>query len=296
MSGSRPDRGEDLVLALEAVRAAGRPIMAGFRTDAEVRHKGPDQPVTDADLEADAVLRERLTGPRPEYGWLSEESVDDPARLERDRTWVVDPIDGTRSYVAGYREFAVSVALVEGHRPVLGVIYNPARSHVVWATAAAGAASLEAWDGRVDGAALDGARRLSLVEADDAAPGGVLLASRSERARGEFEPFRQAWTIREVGSTAWKLAAVALGRGAYISRGPKSEWDVAAGILIVAEAGGVATDLEAQAVAFNRATPYVHGVVAGRRDAHARLLERASTLESPRLGRQAWQGNADDTR
>ena len=282
-SGRGADRASDLELALRAVRAAGEPIMAAFRTDAEVRHKGPDQPVTDADLEADALLRDRLMSARPGYGWLSEESVDRPERLDRDRVWIVDPIDGTRSYVAGYREFAVSVALASSGEPVVGVIYNPARAHVVWATAGGGAWSLEPWDDD-PGDPL----RLGLAAGDGAAT--TLLASRSERSRGEFEPFEAAWTIREVGSTAWKLAGAAMGRGAYISRGPKSEWDVAAGALIVAEAGGVVTDLEGRAIGLNRPEPYVHGVVAGRPDVHARLLDRARSLPSPRLHRDAWQG------
>ena len=277
------DRATDLELALGAARAAGGPIMAAFRTDAEVRHKGPDQPVTDADLEADALLRERLGSARPGYGWLSEESLDRPERLERDRVWIVDPIDGTRSYVAGYPEFAVSVALAEAGEPVIGVIYNPAAAHVVWATEDGGAWSVEPWDDDAGDPV-----RLELTAGDGAAT--TLLASRSELSRGEFEPFEASWTIQEVGSTAWKLAGAAMGRGAYISRGPKSEWDVAAGALIVAEAGGVVTDLEGRAIGLNRPEPYVHGVVAGRADVHARLLARARSLPSPRLRRDAWQG------
>ena len=268
----------DLELALGAVRAAARPIMDAFGTEPEVRHKGPDQPVTDADLEADAVLKERLAGARPGYGWLSEESVDRPERLERDRVWIVDPIDGTRSYIAGYREFAVSVALAERGRPVIGVIYNPARDRLVWALADGGAYAAGAGDDGTD-------RRLELTAGS---AGRTILASRTERADGEFEPFAGDWTIREVGSTAWTLAGVALGWGAYISRGPKSEWDVAAGVLIVEEAGGVVTDVGGRAIGLNRRKPYVHGVVAGPPDAHARLLARARELSSPRLRGDAW--------
>lgn len=305
--GGEAGRAADLALALSAAGAAGRVIMETFRTDQDVRHKGPDQPVTEADVAADSVLEERLVGERPDYGWLSEESADRPVRLERSRVWIVDPIDGTRSFIAGYREFAVSVALAEAGMPVVGVIYNPARRHVVWATAGGGAWEVEGWTGDTDGA-----RRLGMPgvgksgeapgrkglgrdpgdeTADEAASGVVLLASRSERKAGEFEPFEAAWTIRELGSTAWKLAEVAMGRGAYISRGSKAEWDVAAGVLIVDEAGGLVTDLDGHAIVFNRRRPYVHGVVAGRPGAHERLLARARTLPSPRLGTDAWQGD-----
>jgi myo-inositol-1(or 4)-monophosphatase len=270
---------DDLELALHAVRAAGRVVMETFRTDPEVRHKGPDQPVTDADLAADALLAKLLGDGRPDYGWLSEESADRPDRLGRYRVWIVDPIDGTRSFIAGYREFAVSVALAEAGRPVVGVIYNPAANHVVWATSGGGASGARGWSGGTAGAERLDLERTGTVD--------TLLVSRSERARGEFEAFEGKWRIREVGSTAWKLAGVALGWGAYMSRGPKSEWDVAAGALIVAEAGGVVTDLEGRAMELNRRRPYVHGVVAGSREDHGRLLSRARTLPAPRLDRDA---------
>lgn len=287
---STADRVADLELSLGAAYAAGAVVMETFGTDPEVRHKGPDQPVTEADLAADALLRERLTGARPGYGWLSEESEDGPDRLERTRVWIVDPVDGTRSFIQGYREFAVSVALAEGGRPVVGVIYNPAAGQVVWGTAGGGAWSVEGWGGEVEvggGGAMAGARRLDARTA----PADALLASRSERRAGEFEAFEAGRTIREVGSTAWKLAGVAMGWGAYISRGPKSEWDVAAGVLIVGEAGGVVTDMDGNGVAFNRPRPYVHGVVAGRPAVHGPLLERARTLPAPRLDREAWTGD-----
>ncbi len=276
-----PDRGADLRLALETVTAAGRVVMETFGTDPEVHHKSPDQPVTEADLAADALLKERLLGARPEDGWLSEESADRPERLERRRVWIVDPIDGTRSFIAGYREFGISVALAEAGEAVVGVIFNPARDHMVWATAGGGAFGLERWTELGD----DVDRALAAATPLDAGAGSgdTLLASRSERKAGEFEAFEADWTIRELGSTAWKMAACAMGRGAFISRGPKSEWDVAAGALIVPEAGGVATDLRGRAFRFNRPDPSVYGVAVGVPAEHARLLERARGIAAPRL-------------
>lgn len=285
-----PDRTADLRLALSAATAAGRVVMETFGTDPDVRHKGPDQPVTDADLAADAVLKERLLGARPGDGWLSEESADRPDRLQRRRVWIVDPIDGTRSFIAGYREFGISVALVDAGEPVVGVIYNPARDHMVWATAGGGAFALERWTELGDDVdrVVDTAAPLDA----GAGPGGTLLASRSERRAGEFDAFEDTWAIRELGSTAWKMAASAMGWGAYISRGPKSEWDVAAGALIVPEAGGVATDLRGRAFRFNRPAPSVYGVVAGAPEEHGRLLELAGGLGAPRL--DGIDGNTED--
>lgn len=259
------DRRQDLELALEAAREAGRLVMETFRTDAEVRHKSPDQPVTDADLRADALLARRLLADRPGYGWLSEETVDRPDRLRRRRVWVVDPIDGTRSFIAGYAEFGISIALVEDGEPVVGVIHNPARDEMFWATGGGGA-----FLGSGDAPAV----RLRVEEpSEETRP--ALLASRSEIRRGELDDFEGGHEIRELGSTAYKMAGVAAGRGhAFLSRGPKSEWDVAAGVLIVAEAGGRATDLAGRAVVFNRPDTGVDGILAAAPRLHAALLRR----------------------
>ncbi|HUE77528.1 MAG TPA: 3'(2'),5'-bisphosphate nucleotidase CysQ [Longimicrobiales bacterium] len=270
----RTDRAADLELALNATRAAGRLVMETFGTDPEVRHKSPDQPVTEADLGADALLMERLLGARPDYGWLSEETVDRPERLSRSRAWVVDPVDGTRSFIAGYPEFAVSVGLVEDGEPVVGVIFNPARNELFWALRGGGAFGNRGVAG--------GQERLRIAEAKEARPS--LLASRSEIGRGEFEPFVEAHDLLEVGSTAYKMAGVAAGDGdGFLSRGPKSEWDVAAGALIVEEAGGTVTDLNGRRLRFNRPDPYVHGILAAAPALHAALLARVGGLKWPRL-------------
>lgn len=268
----------DLDLALAATYEAGEAVMSWFRTRAEVRYKSPDQPLTDADMEADALLADRLRGERPDYGWLSEESEDGPERLDRSRVWVVDPLDGTRSFIAGYREFAVSVALVEEGEPVVGVVYNPARSEAFWATKGGGAYRARHWTG----APTEG-RPMTI---SSPAPGRTpaLLASRSEIASAEFESFVGGWHIRPCGSTAYKLVCVACGAGdAFISRGPKSEWDVAAGALIISESGGRATDLRGLPLRYNRRDPYVHGIMAAAPAIHDRLVDRVAGLESPRL-------------
>lgn len=277
----------DLELALDAAWAAGAVIMGYFRTGTEVRQKGPDQPVTAADLDADAVLKRRLLGARPDDGWLSEESVDRPARLERRRVWVVDPLDGTRSFVGGYPEFAVSVALVEDGEAVVGVVYNPARADVYWATRGGGAFRATDWTGGIPA----GERLAVRAQAAEGMPS--LLASRTEIRRGELEPFAEEWAIEPLGSTAYKLVCVAAGLGAgFVSLGPKSEWDLAAGGLIVEEAGGVATDLHGSRLRYNRPDPHVHGIVCADKGLHGKLLERIAGLPLPRLRAEA-KGDGD---
>ena len=266
----RTDLDADLALALGAAAEAGKLVMEAFRTDQDVHHKSPDQPVTEADLQADRLLADRLLADHPDYGWLSEETVDRPERLSRSRVWVVDPIDGTRSFIAGYAEFGISVGLVEDGVPVIGVIHNPARDEMFWAVRGGGAYLRT---GSAEAVRLR-------TEAGGEVDRPSMLASRSEIRRGEFESFDDH-DLLELGSTAYKMAGVAAGRGhAFLSRGPKSEWDVAAGVLIVEEAGGTATDLDGRAIVFNRPDPRVNGILVAAPGLHAGLLRRVRELES----------------
>jgi myo-inositol-1(or 4)-monophosphatase len=192
-------------------------------------------------------------------GWLSEETADDSARLAQDRLWVVDPLDGTREFVKGIPEYSVAVALVERGEVVLGLVHNPATGDLISAVR--------------DGGALRNGEPIRVVD------GPGLLASRSELARGEFEPFEDSWSVRPMGSIQLKLALVAAGvAAATFSRGPKHEWDVCAGALIVAEAGGRATDLFGDPLAFNQPFPKVKGILAGAPAAYARAREELSAV------------------
>jgi myo-inositol-1(or 4)-monophosphatase len=250
----------DLELALRAARAAADVIRPAFRADMEVRFKGADQPVTDADEEADRVIRRVLLDERPEYGWLSEETADSPERLGKTRVWVVDPIDGTNSFVKGIAEFAVCIGLVEGDRAVLGVVANPVTGETYLAV-----------DG--GGAFLNGAPiRVSTTEE---AP--RLLCSRSELRRGELAAFEAACTLHPLGSTAYKMARVAEGAGdAFVSFGPKNEWDMCAAEVIVREAGGRVSGLDGAPFRYNQPRPAWRGVVASNGRVHAAVVAGAA--------------------
>lgn len=263
----------DLALAREAALEAGRVVLPAFGRDHVVDHKSPSQPVTAADLEADALLRSLITGERPDDGWLSEETADAPDRLRRDRVWIVDPIDGTGSFIAGIPEFTISIALaVAGHAQV-GAVFNPVSGELFYAERGRGAwleAPAEAEDAR-----------LTRLRVGDGSGSSVLLASRAELAAGEFATFGE-WSVEPRGSTAYKLAGVAAGRGtAFFSRGPKSEWDVCAGALIVEEAGGRVTDLAGEPLRYNRADPAVDGILATSGVGHDALLRRIGALPPP---------------
>lgn len=248
----------ELALAIEAARAAGVVVMKSFRTDQKVSFKSPDQPLTQADLAADALIKSALLGERPTYGWLSEETADTTDRLARTHVWVVDPIDGTRSFVAGRPEFAISIGLAVNGVAQLGVVYNPATDELF--TALRG------------GGAYAGERAVPLAPDRERA---VIAASRSEIGRGEFASFTNDYDILPTGSTAYKLAKVGTGEAdIFLSRGPKAEWDLCAGALIVAEAGGVVTDLAGHALQYNRPDPHITGVLAARAALHAKMLHR----------------------
>lgn len=250
------DLQSDLDLALRAARAAAEVIRPAFRAEMEVRYKDPDQPVTDADVEANRVLWNVLLGERPEYGWLSEETSDSSDRLWRSRLWVVDPIDGTNSFIQGIAEFAVSIGLVEGDKAVLGVVANPATGEVYHAVAGGGAF--------LNGAPIH-------VSANEEVP--RVLCSRSELRRGELGAFEAGCTVQPLGSTAYKMVKVADGTGdAFVSFGPKHEWDVCGAEVIVREAGGQVTGLDGAAFRYNQRNPSWRGVVASNGRVHPALL------------------------
>ena len=257
-----------LTEAVAAVRKAGERIQAA-RGDGGVDRKADDSPVTRADREADAILRFALLAAH-DAAWLSEETADSPERLGARRIWIVDPLDGTKEFIAGVPEYAVAVALVENGEPVLGVVHNPVTGETFWAE-------------RGGGAFRNG-------EPIHVAEGNVVLASRSETRGGEFTGF-SGWDVRPVGSIQWKLALVAAGQGAVTwSRGPKHEWDVCAGALMVQEAGGIAKELAGTPLRYNQARPKVRGILAGAPAAYARALaalemvgasDRMSELDGP---------------
>src|SRR5258708_38755908 len=120
------DYADDQALLIAAVREAGGSALQHYRTEMKTWEKHGGTPVSDADIAVNQHLHRRLGQARPDYGWLSEETEDDPKRLARRRVWVVDPIDGTKAFVAGTPHFCHSVALVEDGRPVLAALFNPA--------------------------------------------------------------------------------------------------------------------------------------------------------------------------
>jgi len=227
---------------------AARQVFARFTLGAiEAEYKAGHDPVTEADKALDAVLRQELL--RDGEGWLSEESVDDLSRLEQKRVWIVDPLDGTREFVAGIPEFCVSVALVEDGIPVAGGICNPATNEVFLGSLDSGVT--------YNGKPARTSQRTSLE-------GALVLASRSETQRGEWKRFQKtALNIRPMGSVAYKLALVSAGLAdATFTLTPKHEWDIAGGAALVASGGGFVSTLQNSPLRCNNKSPLLSGLLA----------------------------------
>ncbi|MEE3258711.1 MAG: 3'(2'),5'-bisphosphate nucleotidase CysQ [Candidatus Latescibacterota bacterium] len=246
--------------AIAATRAAGALTLQYFGGVYQVEDKGSGDPLTTADLAVDAYLKKALLDIRPDCGWLSEETVDDHLRLEREAVWIVDPVDGTREFVEGLPEYVVAVALVEAGAPTLAVICNPAQDQLYAAVK----------DG---GTSLNG-QRVFCSEVQDLAK-ATATVSRREIKRGEIDPYRpHLGEIRPVGSVAYKLALAAAGAcDLNFSVQPKNEWDVCAGDLLVREAGGQMLDRTAKVRSYNQRDPLIAGgLAAGNEQLVAQIL------------------------
>lgn len=259
----------DFALLVGAAIEAGR-IATGFAgRDARCWDKpGGEGPVTEADLAVNRMLEDRLRTARPGYGWLSEESEDDGSRLGNRHVFVIDPIDGTRSFADGGRTWAHALAVATDGIVTAAVIYLPMRDLLF--AAAAGA-----------GATLNGAK-ISVTATPDLAAAEILAARPNMNARhwrgGHPPGFARAYRP----SLAYRLALVAQGRfDGMLTLRPSWEWDIAAGDLILREAGGICTDRSGQALRFNNSLPKVNGVVAAGSAIHTSLTEALNSFPGP---------------
>jgi len=248
----------EILERIEAALGAARAIFTQFtpgRIQAEF--KAGHDPVTEADRAVDVALRENLL--RNGEGWLSEESVDDPSRLEKRRVWIVDPLDGTREFVKGIPEFCVAIGFIEDGQPVAGGICNPATGEVFLGAIDAGVV--------YNGTAVRASQRTRLS-------GASVLASRSEIQRGEWKQFENSsLQIQPMGSVAYKLALVSAGLAdTTFTLVPKNEWDVAAGAALVVSSGGFVTTLENATFRANNRQPLISGLIAGGPYLRAQLL------------------------
>ncbi len=243
-SGAREDRAAAaLVTLVAAARLGGEAALADFRpgqqTLARVAYKAGDSPVTSADLAVDRQLADVLRSAFPEAGWLSEESADDPARLEKSSLLVLDPIDGTRAFMRGDPCWAVAIALVEVGRPIAGVVHAPALGETYAASLGRGAT--------LNGEPIRAASLETLDGVSVAGPRPLVTAFAAQAA------FRWAPAARTP-SLAYRLASVAAGRIPLGLAGADShDWDICAADVILSEAGAGLLE-DGDEVGYNKAS------------------------------------------
>jgi myo-inositol-1(or 4)-monophosphatase len=269
-----PDADADTLALLEAaVRAGGRIARDLFESGTFKKwDKGKGDPVTEADLAVDTYLRETLRAARPDYGWLSEETKDDPERLSKPSVFVVDPIDGTIAFIKHRPHFTICAGVVTGGVPVAGAVYNPMTEECF--TARAG-----------HGAYLNGTR--IHVSDRDALEGCRMLGDKGMLQHGAWNtPPNRPWPPMQVetrNSIAYRMALVACGAfDAMMALSPKRDWDLAAAEIILTEAGGIATTHIGARFAYNRESTIQPSLIAAGPKLHAELLARVSHITLPR--------------
>lgn len=241
----------DLQLLQDAARAAGDIAMGFFKNQPKVWDKDDNAgPVTEADLSVNAMLENQLRRARPDFGWLSEETEDTAARLTTDRQFVIDPIDGTRAFIQGSHDWSHALAIVEKGQVTAAVVHMPAKGVMYSAALGAGATC--------NGTPIRVAPERPIIETD------VLAAQPNMAGKywksGKAPPFRRAFRS----SLAYRLCLAAEGQfDAMLTLRRAWEWDIAAGSLIVAEAGGTALDRRGGQLTFNSPEALLDGVVAG---------------------------------
>jgi myo-inositol-1(or 4)-monophosphatase len=257
----------DLDLILQAAKEAGELALSAREGGLKIWSKEGGSPVTDADLAVDTLLKTELGAARPDYGWLSEETADDPARLTTRRQFVVDPIDGTVAFMKGKPWFAVSIAVVENGQPIAGVVHAPALN--------------ETYAAVVDGpATLNGV----VIEpsSTDRLEGSAMLGDAKMFAHPAWRDPWPDMRIESRNSIAYRMCLVAAGAfDAAVALSPKSEWDVAAADLICRRAGAWLSDHKGRDFAYNRPVPLVPSLVCANRALAPLILSRVGHIDLP---------------
>ncbi len=252
---------DDATLLFEAVREAGElGLSLSKRKNLKVWTKPDGSQVTEGDLAINALLEERLRRARPDDGWLSEETPDTPQRLGQERLWIIDPIDGTRAFIEGRKEWCVAAALAVAGRPVLAAVYRP-RVEEFYAAAAG------------HGATLNGE---ALVIPDSHSLEGTRIAG-NRKALGSLAHLGITGDPSGALPLQLRLAYVAAGRlDGAVSVGKRNDWDLAAGELLVIEAGGSVSGSSGEGYIYNRPEPWQQGIVAAGAKRHAALINALS--------------------
>ncbi len=255
----------DLDLLKAVVREAGARAQALLEAGLTIDHKPGGSPVTNADLAIDDFLKDRLLGARPDYGWLSEETPDNPDRLSKHLVFLSDPIDGTTAYLKHREWWSICAAVVENGRPVCGVVFAPALDQFYEAAAGQGA--------RLNGGPIRVSARAGIE-------GCAMLGDAKMFAHPAWPVAWPPMDIVARNSIALRMSLVASGDfDACLAPSPKHEWDLAAADLIVTEAGGRVTDHMGRTFTYNRPVPQQRSLVCAGEPLHSLLLQRLGHIQ-----------------
>ena len=267
--GLSMDLSADTELLRDAASDAAGIAMSHFQANPEIWDKGGDAgPVTEADLAVNAMLETRLRQARPDYGWLSEETEDSSQRLAQKTTFIVDPIDGTRAFIEGSQHWGISIAIVQDGVPVAAAVAMPAKDDLYLATLGTGAEK--------NGAPLRVSDRADLT--------GARILSNKWNFRPEFWAEGAPDVARHFRSSlAYRLALVAEGTfEGMLTLRPTWEWDIAAGALLVTEAGGQVARPDGVAPSFNGPAAQLPGLLAAPAAVLSGLMAHGPRLPEPR--------------
>lgn len=257
----------DLALLRDTALAAGRLAVKLREAGLTIEHKAGGSPVTNGDFASNDLIEARLRAARPDYGWLSEETPDSDERLRKSRIFVIDPIDGTSSYLKGRDYWSVCIAVVEDGKPIAGVVYAPSLDELFEAAKGDGA--------RMNGAPIRASGRVDVE-------GCAMLGDTRAFAHPDWPIPWPSMKVEARNSVAYRMALVAGGAfDACVAVSNKHDWDLAAADIIVSEAGGVATDHKGEAFVYNRPVPQQASLVCAGASLHPLLLARVGHIELP---------------
>lgn len=270
---------KELETAKKAAVLAGREIMAVYEADnAEIARKDDGSPVTQADLAANAAIIAALRSAFPKDAILTEEEIDDAERLDSDRVWIVDPLDGTKEFISRNGEFTVNIALSEKGEPVVGAVLIPAEKALYYGARGHGSFSAAGVESLED---LDRRRARALRVSDRRLPAEMTLAKSRSHAGRKTQTLMDKVPFRRVISKGSSLKGCLIAAGeadVYFRFGPTNEWDICAMHAILAEAGGVLTDLQGLPMRYNNPKTLNSGFVASNAAIHAEWIALAQEV------------------
>ena len=243
----------------KAILEAGK-IAKKLKKNISVKYKSKNQPVTNADIEINNFLFDFFKKETPNFGWLSEESLDDKSRFKSDYFWCLDPIDGTRSYILGKPEYTISLALINNFKPILGIIYNPITKEYFSAEKHKGAFCNNTQ------IKVNSKKNLEVCS---------LAISNSEMNMLKSYKFLNSKDIKKIGSIAYKIALVAKGKiDIAISLTKKNDWDLAASDLLIREANGKIMETNGEKIIYNTQNLNINSVMASNLDIILKLRRK----------------------